>query len=170
MAWMSGRWIFDHDRPAVLERRAMHLRQRGRPERLVVDRAEELVRRLAELLRDQGLGHRPRERRHGALELGELLAPPRRQELLAAAHHLAELHVGRAELLEHHPDLGCRRQLVQARGRRSAQPVDEPAESRQRGAADRDLLRVAGDDRVHLVHADVLDDLVPARDREPVET
>ncbi len=58
------------------------------------------------------------ERRDGVLQLGELGRHVDRQHGRLARHDLADLHVGRAELLEHEPDLDGRARLLPALGGR----------------------------------------------------
>ena len=92
----------EHDRRAVLQLRAVHLRDRRRAVRVRLDVAEHLERRAPERALELGQQLLERHRRHVGLQLLEFGDPARREEVDARRHHLAELDEGRAELLERH--------------------------------------------------------------------
>ena len=91
-----------HHRRAVLQLRAVHLRDRRRTLRARVDVAEHVERRAPERAFELGQQLLERHRRHLGLQLFELGDPARREEIDARRHHLAELDEGRAELLQRH--------------------------------------------------------------------
>ena len=94
----------DRDERPVGEGGAVDLRGRGGGERLLLDRREQLLRRSTELRLDHLAGVQPGERRGVGLQPGELGRPVRRQQVRARGQHLADLHVGRPELLQERRD------------------------------------------------------------------
>jgi len=105
------------DRPPVRERRAVHLADRRGRDRLLVEVEEEACDRVAELgfdhLRRVGI----RERAHVVLERAQLGDDVGRDDVGARREQLPELHEGRAELLEHLPEmLAARGHAVLRRG------------------------------------------------------
>jgi hypothetical protein len=158
----------DGNHGSVMQGRAMDLCRRGRGERLVLDRREELLRRATELALDDGPRVLPWKRRGVALQLRELLDDLGRQGVAAAGDHLADLHVGRSELLEQLPErLRSRRDDV---FRFAEHDPREPAPE----AADRRRIerRVQGDriDRlVDLLQPIVLEDDVAPRRWQRIE-
>ena len=108
------------------------------------------------------------ERRHGTLELVELQAPFLRQLLRAAGDHLPDLHVRRAQPLEHDPDLGGRGQGTELVGVPSQQTVRDPAEARQRRPGQGDVQAVLEDDLLDLGQADVLQESIATGARKAV--
>ena len=90
----------DHDLFAGDEPGRVHLRDRRRRDRLLVEAANTVVERAAEVDLDDGADVVERLGRHPVaqqLELGDQLVG---EQPLAARDDLAELHVGRAEVLE----------------------------------------------------------------------
>ena len=83
--------------------------------------------------------------------------------------HLSELHVRRAELLEHQPHLGRRRHALDVAGRAALDPVAQPPHGRERGPAHEDLEAEARQRVVDLLETDVLDDRVAPLRRQPVD-
>ena len=84
-----------HDLPAVAERGAVHLPQRGGGEGDVVEVGEHRGEPDAELGADQRLHLREREGRHVVLEPGQRLDVRRADQVHAGREHLPELHEGR---------------------------------------------------------------------------
>ena len=91
----------DDDATAVRQRRAMHLADRRRGERLLLELEEEPLDRLAELLADRALDVGERERPHVVLQRAQLGDDVRRDDVRPRREELAELHERRAELVQH---------------------------------------------------------------------
>ena len=89
----------DHVAP-VEEARGVHLRDRGRRERLGVELGEELVGARAQLDGERALDVGVGERLDAIERLLELAAVGLGEEALRRGDDLAELEVGRAEILE----------------------------------------------------------------------
>ena len=96
----AGPLDLDHDLAAVAERGPVHLPERGRGERAVVEGREDLGEPDAELGADDLLDLLERERLDLVLEPGQRLDVRRREQVDAGGHQLAELHEGRAHRLE----------------------------------------------------------------------
>ena len=146
----------------------MDLRRRCGRERLVLDRGEQLLRRAVELVLDHLPRVVPREGRGVALELGQFLDHLRRQHVAAAGDHLADLHVGRPELLQQLAEAGRARhddQLGLAEDDPREPPSQPPDRRRVEGRVEGDGV----DDLVDLLEAQVLEDQVAARRRQRIE-
>src|SRR5207253_1896705 len=85
----------------VRQRCAMHLSDRGRRDRLLVELREELRDREAEILFDHLLDVRDRKRADVVLQPSQLGDDVGRQDVGPRREQLAELDEGRAELVEH---------------------------------------------------------------------
>ncbi len=159
----------DRDQRPVVERGLVDLgRRRGREGHGIEGGVQDLGWR-AELLGDDGDDVLVAERGRLALELRQLLDPLGRQDVAPAGHHLADLHVGRAELLEHRPD--ARRppgihEIVGLAQDDAGEPAPDRAD-RRLGQGD---IETGGVDRVvDLLQAQVLDDRVATRRRQAFE-
>ena len=147
----------------------MHLGRGRRGERLVVDRGVQLLRGLAQLPLDHVPGFLPGEGGRVALQLRQLLDELRRQGVTAARDHLADLHVGRAELLEQDAEaLGPRPGLDHVRLAEDLvrEPAADPADRR---VAQRRVERLRVDQVVDLLQAQVLEDEVAVRRGQRLE-
>ena len=108
----------DDDLFAGDEAGRVHLRDRGRRDRHLVERREELLERAAEVDLDDGAHVGERLGRHlvaEQLELGDQLVG---EQALAAGDDLAELHVARAEALERPAGAGRSRRGTAGAGTR----------------------------------------------------
>ena len=125
----------DGDPAAVRQHRTMHLADRCGRQRLLVELEEEPLDRLAELLADHPLDIGERERADVVLEPAQLGDDVRRDDVGPGREQLAELDEGRAELVEHLP------QMTAAHGRRSRRGRRGPAlvEQEPEPVAHRDL-------------------------------
>ncbi len=94
------------------ERRAVDLSDGRRGERRVVERGEELVGVLAELLADDLADRGDGQRRDRVLKLLHLEHDLRREEVGTHRHELAELDERRTEFLESDPQLARKRGLA----------------------------------------------------------
>jgi hypothetical protein len=83
----------------------VHLSDRRRRDRLLAELEEQLLDRQAELLGDDSLDVRERERPDIVLELAELGDDVGRDDVRARRQQLPELDEGRAELVEHLPQV-----------------------------------------------------------------
>src|SRR5262249_852978 len=90
-SWMRGRWILMTTSSPV---------RRTPPWTCLIHRREDLADRLPQPLLDDLIGELGRERRHPVEALLELVGVAHREESRAGGHHLAELDVGRPEILE----------------------------------------------------------------------
>ena len=103
----------DRDPLAVRQHRAVHLADRRRRHRRLLERREQLLDRQLELLAHDPLDLRERERRDVVLEGAQLGDDVRRDDVRPRREQLAELHERRPELVEHlaqmPPALGRRR-------------------------------------------------------------
>ena len=116
---------------AVRKRRAVHLADRRRRDGLAFEVEEEPLDRVAEVLDDHALGLLERERAHVVLEAAQLGDDVGRHDVRPRREQLAELHEGRAELVE---------QLAQmraARGRPGSSAPPRAAPPRSGRAGDR---------------------------------
>ena len=86
----------------------MHLRDARRAQRLLIDGLEDLVPAAVVLLLDDLEDDGKRQRLRAGLQLHELIAVLRRQEVRPHAHDLAELDKCRAEVLEDLAELDWR--------------------------------------------------------------
>ena len=135
-----------------------------------VERGVQLLRRRAELLGDDR--RRRRRRRTARPRSGASTArrSSRRQDVAPARHHLADLHVGRPELLEHRPDPlrpGGVDQLVRVAEDDAGRTSDRIGPI---GVSARAMSRLVRVDRVvDLLEPKVLDDRVPPRRRQRLE-
>ncbi len=94
----------------VFQRRPVHLRDRGRRERLRFESREGFGDGSAERLLDDGARGLVVERRHAVLEFGELDGDIGREQVATRGERLPELDEDGAELLERQP------QALSARG------------------------------------------------------
>ena len=124
----------DGDALAVRQRRAMHLADRCRRQRLLVELGEQALDRLAELLANRPLDVRERERAHVVLQAAQLGDDVGRHDVGPRREQLAELDERRAELVEHLAQVPAARRSLDGRVLRSA-AVDRIAEA----VPDRDL-------------------------------
>ena len=115
----------------------MHLAQRGRRQRLVVELRERLRDPHAELLGHDPLDLGERERADPVLEPGERLQVGRRQQVGAGREELAELDEGRPHLLEIVGQLVGARLFAVERGR----PVGRAVSRVRIGLPTQDLAR-----------------------------
>ena len=115
---------------AVAQLGAMHLRHRGGRDRLVVETAEHLVQRAAELGLDQRPHRRRGKRRHAVLQRGQLLDQRPRQQIGARRRDLADLDERRAELgaQPYQRDPGGARRRVRPAHRQPMADEDRPGE------------------------------------------
>ena len=137
----------DGDALAVREHGAVHLADRRRRHRRLLERREQLLDRQLELLADDPLDLREREGGDVVLEGAQLGDDVRRDDVRPGREQLAELHERRPELVEHlaqvTPPLGRRRLRVERRlrprpGQQVGQlvglePVAEPVPDRHLG-------------------------------------
>ncbi len=150
------------DAPAVRERRAVDLADRGGGDRGLVEVEEEPLDRLAELLADHALGVRVRKRANVVLEPAQLEHDVGRDDVRARREQLAELDERRPELVEHLAEvLPPRRAGAVPRHRRRVDPLRDqvgeavPLEEVAEAVLDRDLrdlretAEVAGGRRRH---------------------
>ena len=91
----------DDDLGVVGQGRPVHLADRGRGDRSLVELDERLLDGEAELLADDALDVLDRDRRDVVLELAQLRDDVRRHDVGARREQLAELDERRAELVEH---------------------------------------------------------------------
>ena len=149
------------DRSAVVQRRAMHLRGRGRGKGLRVESRIEFFRRRPKLL-DDDLPHLiAGEGWDIALELHQLRLPIGRNRRRLAGDDLADLHIGRAELLKHQPHLdrqGGRLQILRQTPDPGLHRTAEIADHRP--PVEEDIRAVAQQRVVHLLEAQVFADLI----------
>ena len=103
------------DLVAVVKRRAVHLRDRTRPDRVGVERREQLGDGSSEVAFDGRLRETGRVGRHARLQPTELVGDVGPHEIRPEAQHLSELHPRRAELGQHQPQAFARPELAQVR-------------------------------------------------------
>ena len=151
----AGPAHLDDDLGAVVQLRAVHLRDRGRRQRLGIEAGEDLLGRRAQVLGELGAHHLDRHRRRLTVQLFEFGDPGRAEQVGAAGQDLAELDEGRPQILERHAQLHRRIQPRQVGGMVHAQhmagagqPIGpaEPAHQIAQAVADedrRDLLQPA---------------------------
>ena len=99
-----GALDLEHHLAPVLEGRAVDLRDRGRGQGLVVELAEHLVHGAAELVLDELADPLAAEGLDLVLQLAQLGHELERDQVGAGRHDLAQLHEGRAEVLQREPD------------------------------------------------------------------
>ena len=109
------------------------------------------------------------ERRGLALELGQLGDPLGRQDVAPAGHHLADLHVGRPELLEHRPDPRRAARVHEVVCLAEDTPGEPAPDRPDRRVRERDVETGRVDRVVDLLEAEVLDDRVATRGRQAFE-
>ena len=85
---------------AVGQGRKVHLRHRGRGDRLDIETREDLADRFAVGMLEFGDRQRRGKRRHLVLQLGQFLGDVRRQQVAAGGQHLAELDEDGAKRLQ----------------------------------------------------------------------
>lgn len=93
----------EHDRAAIGERRAVHLRHRRRGEWRGIEGRERGFGRLAERRLDRRAQRLERQRRRTRMEQLEFGDPFGRQQIAASREDLTKLDEGRAEFLEREP-------------------------------------------------------------------
>ena len=147
----------DGDLGAVVEERAVHLRRGGRRERLGLERGVQLLRRRPQLLDDRDAHLVAGERRHVVLQARELLGDVDRQGRGLAGDDLADLDVGRPELLQHHPQPHGGRRLLPSLREPPDPPLQAVAEAAHVGCAlEHDVHAVPHQRVVDLLQAQVL--------------
>ena len=155
-ALIYGTLHLHRDRRAVVQGRAMHLRGRGRGKGLWVEGRVEFFRRRPKLL-DDDLPHLiAGEGRDVALELHQLRLPVGRNRRRLAGDDLADLHIGRAELLKHQPHLdrqGGRLQILRQTPGPGLHGAAEIADHRP--PVEEDIRAVAQQRVVHLLEPQV---------------
>ena len=126
----AGALHLHRDLFAVRKRRAVHLADRRRGDRLAVEREEEALDRVAEILDDHALGFLERERSHVVLQTAQLGDDVRGHDVGPRRQQLAELDEGRAELVE---------QLAEVHASRRGPAVARGCEPRLRRAAGQEV-------------------------------
>ena len=126
-----GRCTLTTTRRPFGQRRAVHLADRRRGERHLVELGEQPLDRLAELLADRPLDIGERERPHVVLKAAQLGDDVRRHDVGPRREQLAELDERRAELVEHLAQVPAARGALD---RRIAVPVRPSTRSRSRAA------------------------------------
>ena len=146
----------------------MDLRGRRGCEGHRVERRVQLLGRRAELLPDDDHDVVVRERRGLSLQLGQLGDPFGREHIAPAGRHLADLHVGGTQLLEHRPDAGRAARVVDDLAVAEDDAGEPAPDAADRGVGEGDVEARRVDRVVDLLEAQVLDDRVPAGGREPL--
>ena len=123
----AGPQHLDRDLAAGLQRREVHLRDRGAGHRLGLEAGEDLLDRPAERRLDQGASLRRRERRHPVLQLGEFVGDVLGQQVATGRQHLAELDEDRAQMLQRHAQPVAARRVEAAPERAQPHPHAHPA-------------------------------------------
>ena len=160
----------DRDEPAVGQRGPVDLGGRGGGERLGARSSRTAPRRGCPNSSTRIAS--ASSQRNGATSLWSFSSSSserRRQGLAAARDHLADLHVGRAELLEHQPDPRLGRSCSSGTSRPRTRRWNQRSDPTQRRPLEGDVEAVAIDRVVDLLEADVLDDPVPPWRRQGVE-
>jgi len=115
-----------HHLAAVGELRGMHLRDRGRSQRLAVEAGVELRHRLAQRALDLGLRQRAVEGRDAVLQQRQLRRHVGRQQVAAGGEDLAELDEDRTQFLQRQAQPLAARHGRHARRRGRDQAAQRP--------------------------------------------
>src|SRR4051812_49246792 len=129
LARRAGTLDLDGDTAPVRQRRAVHLADRRRRDWPFLELGEQLLDRQAELLLDDLLDVRERNRADVVLQAAELGDDVRRQDVGTRREQLPELHERRAELVEHLAEMlsALRRLAVDLEARSAArEEVGQP--------------------------------------------
>ena len=100
---ISGRITFSTTSAGSFQPRGMHLRDRSRGQRLLIEIVEPGFQRAAHRQFDMFTRQRAVERRDPVLQQSQLIGNLRRKQIAAGRHHLAELDPDRPQFLQRQP-------------------------------------------------------------------
>ena len=155
----AGAHDLGHDVLAGAQPGDVHLRDRRRRERRLVELLEHLGDRPSVGALDDRAGLGARERRHAVLQLLELVGDVGRQQVAARRQRLAELHEDRPEFLEREPDALAARAALAALEPRGRRQVEREAQRTEQVRGEDDLVEP-------VAHEHALDLQEPADDAE----